>query len=81
MVYIRRMVSIRSMAQFWDDLNFPKALSPEDQVQLIDIIYRRLVERRRSDLVDQVTESRQAYRTGQVRRGTVDDLLAELSSD
>lgn len=53
-------------------------LSPEDQAELLKIIYRRLVEQRRERLVEEVAETRQAYQTGQVRRGTVDKLMAEL---
>jgi|GEM_PF-5808786 len=53
-------------------------LSPEDQAELLKIIYRRLVEQRRERLVEEVAETRQAYQTGQVRRGTVDELMAEL---
>ena len=55
-------------------------LSEEDQAYLIDIIYRRLVERRREELVQEVAETRQSYQLGQVRRGTIDELMAELES-
>jgi len=54
-------------------------LPPEDQAQLIDIIYRRLVEQRRETLAQEVAAARQAYQSGQVRRGTVDDLMADLA--
>ena len=53
-------------------------LSEEDQAYLIDIIYRRLVEKRRAELVQEVAEARQSYRIGQARRGTIDELMAEL---
>jgi len=52
-------------------------LSTEEQVHLLDIIYRRLIEDRRNELVNQVAEARQAYQLGQIQQGTVDDLLAE----
>lgn len=55
-------------------------LSEEDQAYLIDIIYRRLVEKRREELVQEVAEARESYRIGQVRRGTIDELMAELES-
>lgn len=54
-------------------------LSPEEQAHLLDIIYRRLVEQRREHLVEEVAAARQAYQSGQVRRGTVDDLMMELA--
>jgi hypothetical protein len=55
-------------------------LSDEDQAHLLDIIYRRLVEKRRDHLVRDVKEAREQYAAGQIRRGSIDDLLAELDS-
>ena len=54
-------------------------LSPAEQAQLLDIIYRRLIEQRREHLVKEVAAARRAYQSGQVRRGTVDNLMAELA--
>ncbi len=54
-------------------------LSHEDQAELLKIIYRRLVEQRREQRVEEVETARRAYQAGQVRRGTVDELLAELA--
>ncbi len=48
---------------------------------LVEIIRRRLIQHRRADLVTQVAEARAAYQAGDVRRGSVEDLLAELSQD
>ncbi|MFN8454808.1 MAG: hypothetical protein U0401_09095 [Anaerolineae bacterium] len=55
-------------------------LSSEDQAELLKIVYRRLVEQRRESLVKEIAESRQAYQTSQVRRGTLDELMAELNA-
>jgi predicted DNA-binding antitoxin AbrB/MazE fold protein len=52
-----------------------ESLPPKDQEMLVEVIYRRIVERRRATLVAEVAEAREAYRRGDVRRGTVDDLL------
>jgi hypothetical protein len=46
---------------------------------LIQIIRQRLAQQRRSDLIAEVAEARQAYQAGNVRRGTVEDLLKELN--
>ena len=54
-------------------------LSLEEQAQLLDIIYRRLVEQRHEHLVKEIAAARQAYQSGQVQRGTIDDLMAELA--
>lgn len=53
-------------------------LSIDDQFLLVEIIHQRLNQYRRSQLIAEVAEARQAYQTGNVQRGTVDDLLKEL---
>ena len=55
-----------------------EALPLETQDALITIIQNRLREKRRSLLLDQVKESENAYRTGNVKRGSAADLMAEL---
>lgn len=55
-----------------------EALPLDDQMLLIEIIRQRLIQHRRSELISEVAEAREAYQTGNVRRGTVDDLLQEL---
>lgn len=55
-----------------------EALDPEDQVILVDIIQNRLKQQRRDALLKAVAEAREAYAKGEVRGGTVADLMAEL---
>jgi len=55
-------------------------LSDEDQALLIQIVYRRLAERRRARLVAEVAEARADYKAGRVRVGDIDDLLRDLSN-
>jgi len=57
-----------------------ETLPVDDQMLLIEIIRQRLIQHRRSDLIADVAEARQAYQEGNVRRGTVDDLLKELDT-
>lgn len=57
-----------------------ETLPVDDQMLLIEIIRQRLTQHRRSELVAEVAEARQAYRVGDVRRGTVEDLLRELDT-
>ena len=54
-------------------------LTPGDQEMLVEIVRRRLIERRRAELAEDIAAAREAYRHGDVRRGTVDDLMAELA--
>ena len=53
-------------------------LPVDDQMLLVEIIRQRMIQHRRSELIMQVAEAREAYRIGNVRRGSADDLLQEL---
>ncbi len=57
-----------------------EALPEEDQVTLIDLLQRRQVERRRSEIAANIAEANQSYRSGQVFRGSVEDVIAELNN-
>ncbi len=67
------------------DITFQKALEiieslPENQQEdLIDIIRRRLIEQRRDRLAESIREAREDYARGDVKKGTVDDLMKEVS--
>ena len=50
----------------------------DDQMLLVEIIRQRLTQHRRDELIARVAEAREAYRTGNVHRGSVDDLRQEL---
>ncbi len=60
-------------------LEVVEGLSSEEQEMLLEIAYRRFVEQRRADMAGEIVAARKAYRLGQVRRGTVEDLMAELA--
>jgi hypothetical protein len=67
------------------NITFQKALEiveslPEEQREsLMDIVRRRLIEERRDRLAQSIKEAREEYKRGKIRKGTVDDLLNELS--
>ncbi|MCP4359805.1 MAG: hypothetical protein GY796_17495 [Chloroflexi bacterium] len=69
-----------SISTFQATIEAVEQLTFEEQAQLVDIIYRRLVEQRREDLVRHVAEAREAYRTGNVKRGSIDEFMAELDA-
>ena len=64
---------------FQEALDTVEALPAYQQEDLIDIIRRRLIEQRRNRLADNIREAKEDYARGEVRKGTVDDLLKELS--
>jgi predicted RNase H-like HicB family nuclease len=49
-------------------------LSVDDQMILVEIIRQRLTQHPHSELAAQVAEARESYRTGNVRRGTPQDI-------
>jgi len=65
---------------FQQALETVESLSPDEQEMLIEIVQKRLQQQRRKDLVDTVTEARKDYAQGNVRRGSVTDLMVELDS-
>jgi len=66
-------------------ITFQKAVEvvesfPEEQQEvLIDIVQHRLIEQRREKLAQNIKKARREYAKGEVRRGTIDDLMKEIS--
>ncbi len=53
---------------------------PEDQREsIVEIVKRRLTEERREQIAQTIKEAREEYACGEVRRGTVDDLMREIT--
>jgi hypothetical protein len=65
-------------ARFDEVLEAVESLSDEHQENLIDIVRRRQIERRREALAIGIQEARKDLARGAVRRGSLDDLLGEL---
>jgi len=68
-----------------EGVSFDKALEiiesfPEEQREsIIEIVKLRLAEERRERLAQTIKEAREEFDRGEVRRGSVDDLLREIS--
>jgi hypothetical protein len=67
-----------SSSRFQEVIETVEALPPDDQIILIEIIRQRLIEHRRAQLASDVAESRAVYQSGDVRRGSVADLMEDL---
>ncbi len=63
---------------FQDLIEAVESLPLDDQSMLVDIINKRIIEKRRSELVAEVKEAREAFLRGEVKRGTVEDLVKDL---
>ncbi|WP_026736502.1 hypothetical protein [Fischerella sp. PCC 9605] len=55
-----------------------EALEPEEQAMLVDIIQKRLIQQRRNEFLKEIAQAKSNYAQGNVRRGSVADLMAEL---
>lgn len=55
-----------------------ETLDLEEQAILVDIISKRLSQQRRNDLLREVTQARDDYQKGNIKRASVADLMAEL---
>jgi hypothetical protein len=71
-------MSRTSTSRFQDVLETVESLPPEDQEMLVDVLRHRLSQRRRTPVIADVAESRDAFKHGEVRRGTSADLMAEI---
>ncbi len=64
---------------FQEALEIVESLPEEQRESLMDIVKRRLIEERRDRLAQSIKEAREEYKHGKIRKGTVDDLMNELS--
>ena len=63
---------------FDETLEIIESFPEEQRESIIEIVKRRLTVERRERLAQAVKEAREEYARGEVRRGTVDDLMREL---
>ncbi len=63
---------------FDEALDIIESFPEEQRESIVEIVKRRLTEERRERLAQTVKEARQEYALGEVRRGTVDDLIREI---
>jgi hypothetical protein len=58
-----------------------QSLSIEDQDQLFESIRKRRTENRRDEILANAQEVMEAFKNGTAKRGSVDDLIADLLGD
>lgn len=66
-------------ATFQKALEIIESLPEEQRESLIDIVKRRLIEERRDGLAQNIKEAKGEYNRAEIEKGTVDDLMHELS--
>ncbi|QKQ74280.1 hypothetical protein [Nostoc sp. TCL240-02] len=70
------MTSVSRLDQVLESI---EDLSVDEQETLIDLISHRLAERRRSEIAANIAQAQVEYQTGKVFRGTVTQIMDELS--
>jgi hypothetical protein len=61
-----------------DLIDAVESLPLDDQSMLVELISKRIMEKRRAELVGEVREAREEFRKGKVKRGTIADLMKDL---
>ena len=57
-----------------------ESLSPDEQAELVAVIQRRLAERGHRRIVEEVSEARSPFASGNLKHVSVDDLMREIES-
>jgi len=63
---------------FQDLIEAVEAMPLEDQSIFVELINKRIIEKRRAELVAEVREARNAFESGDVKRGSIRDLMKDL---
>lgn len=72
-------MSNSATATFQQALEMVEGLPEEQQQDLVEIVRSRQRERRREALGASIEQARREFARGEVQRGTVDDLMAEIA--
>lgn len=68
---------MESVLSFADVLEAAEQLSLEEQESLLELLQRRLVERRRTVLAREIEEARREFREGRTRTMTPAEIIVE----
>ena len=64
---------------FQEALDIIESLPEQQQENIINIIGKRLIEHRRDILAENIKKAREEFARGDVKKGTIDDLMRDLS--
>ena len=73
-----RTVKTAEQSKFQQAIDLVESLPMDDQAVLVNLIQKRLHQQRRNQLVQEVKAAETEYAQGNVHRGTIADLMAEL---
>ncbi|ACK70255.1 conserved hypothetical protein [Gloeothece citriformis PCC 7424] len=62
-------------------VEYVEALSPEEQDLLFSLIQKRRIDERRTEIAANANETLKAWHQGRAKRGSVNDLRADLAQE
>ncbi|WP_374704995.1 hypothetical protein [Microcystis aeruginosa] len=62
-------------------INSIENLPTEDREYLFDFLQKQRINQKRTEILTNAEELKQAFKNGTAKRGTVDDLIADLLGD
>ncbi len=74
-------MTVLAASPFEAVLEMIDGLSTDDQTALVEIVRKRLIERRREEIAASAQATVQAFQEGQASYGTVDDLRLAFKAD
>lgn len=69
---------MESVLAFGEVLEVVDKLSLEEKETLIEIVRRRIIERRREELAKEIQDAQEEFRAGHCRPVTPDELMSEI---
>jgi len=75
------MQPVKSMTTFADILDAADNLSADEQETLLEILHRRLAERKRAQLIRDVEEARAEFTNGRARPASVREIMDEAGGE
>jgi hypothetical protein len=71
---------MQTMTLFGEVLEAADKLTLEEQESLIDILHRRMIERRRVELAKEIEEARKEFEGGHCQPATPSEIMEEILS-
>jgi hypothetical protein len=72
--------AMEKLIPFGDVLEAADKLSLEEQEALIEVLHRRLIERRRDELARDIQQATEEFEAGRCRPATPEELMKEILS-
>lgn len=66
-------------ATFQEALEVIETLPEYQQEDLVNIVHKRLLEKRRESLAENIREAREEYVKGEVKKGSTEDIMKEIT--